>query len=183
MKNIKSSLLIRGRRIYLRKISLKDINKDYISWMNDAQVVRFLESRFQKWSIKKIKAYVKEVKNKPDYLFLAIVLNNGKKHIGNIKIGPINLNHNFADMGLIIGEKSYWGQGFATEAIKLITDYAFNELSLHKITAGVYSNNIGSIKAFKKAGFVVEAVRKKHYLYKDKYVDAVLLSNTQKRSL
>jgi RimJ/RimL family protein N-acetyltransferase len=119
-------------------------------------------------------AYVKQIRANPDYLFLAIIAKNDNKHIGNIKLGPINRHHKYADVGIIIGDKTFWGKGYATEAIKLVVAYAFEVLKLHKLTAGAYMNNAGSVKIFKKAGFSIEGLRKRQYLYKGRYVDAVL---------
>lgn len=73
--------------------------------------------------------------NNHSFLF-KIICNNSNCHIGNIKIGPINPHHNYADISYFIGEKSLWGKGIATEAIQLILKYAFEELKLHKVTAG-----------------------------------------------
>ena len=179
-KHKKENLTVEGKRIFLREIRLSDANKNYCCWMNDPEMNQYLESRFEKWSIKKLKSYVSAIKKNPSYVFLAIIAKNRNKHIGNIKIGPVDRVHKLADVGIIIGEKSFWGKGFAAEAIKLVVDYAFNKLGLHKLTAGAYSNNIRSIKAFKKAGFSVEGVRKKHYLCNGDYVDGVLLGIVRK---
>jgi len=176
----KALLRIDGRQIYLREICFSDANKNYCRWLNNSQVNKYLESRFERWSSEKLKDYIKEIKRDNNHLFLAIIEKEGEKHIGNIKLGPINRQHKFADIGVIIGDKDYWGKGFASEAIKLITDYAFCTLKLHKLTAGAYKNNVGSIKAFKKNGFSIEGVRKNHYFYKSKYVDAVLLGILRK---
>lgn len=173
-------ILIEGNRVHLCEIQLSDANRSYCKWMNDPKVNKYLESRFEKWSIKKLKDYVGEVKKNPSYVFLAVIEKGKNKHIGNIKIGPINRTHKFADVGIIIGEKSFWGKGFAAEAIKLVIDYSFNKLRLNKLTAGAYNNNIGSIRAFQKAGFLVEGVRKKHYLCNGDYVDSVLLGIVRK---
>ena len=71
-------------------------------------------------------------------------------HIGNIKIGPIKPEHNSTEIGYIIGNKSYWGKGVMTESIRLATLICKNKYNLSKINAGVYENNIGSIRALKK---------------------------------
>jgi RimJ/RimL family protein N-acetyltransferase len=159
---------------------LSDANRNYCTWMNNPEVNRYLESRFEKWSVKKLKDYVNKMKRKSDCVFLAVIAKGENRHIGNIKIGPIDSTHKFADVGIMIGEKSFWGKGIAAEVISLVVDYAFNKLGLHKLTAGAYSNNIASIKAFKKAGFSAEGVRKKHYLCNGDYVDGVLLGIVRK---
>ncbi len=110
-----------------------------------------------------------------DEVFFAICSNQNKNHIGNIKLGPVNWIHQCADIGLLIGDKEYWGKGVATEAIQLVVEYAFKKLNLHKLTAGCHSTNIGSIKAFQNAGFVIEGMLKQHSFLQGRYVDAVIL--------
>jgi RimJ/RimL family protein N-acetyltransferase len=179
-KNKKCNLFIDGKRIYLRKIKISDVSKKYLDWMRDPNVNQFLESRFDTWSIQKLRNYVRKINRNRDCLFWAIISRDLNEHIGNIKLGPINWIHKYSDLGIIIGEKSYWGKGLATETIKLVVDYSFNKLRLHKLTAGTYKNNIGSIKAFRKTGFLVEGIRKKQYFYRGKYVDGILLGLIRK---
>ena len=77
---------------------------------------------------------------------------------------------------LLVGDKNQWGKGYATEAIKSITNFAFDKLGLHKLTAGCYADNIGSIKSFKKVGFFNEGNWKDHYNSNGEYVDRVCLA-------
>ncbi|MEW5766976.1 MAG: GNAT family protein [bacterium] len=173
---------IEGERIYLREVRLSDVNGDYYSWMNDNEVTQYTESRFYPYSREKIENFITKIEKEGDSVFLAIIVKEGDKHIGNIKIGPINWIHRFADVGIIIGERTCWGKGFGTEAIRLVVDYAFNKLNLHKLTAGCYVNNPSSIRAFKKAGFIEEGTRTKQYFYKGEWVDGILLGILNQKS-
>ena len=121
---------IEGENIYLRGIYPSDANENYCRWMNDAEVTRYLESRFYPHSIDSIAAYIAQMNASSDSVLLAIVVKDKNVHIGNIKIGSINWIHRYADVGILIGDKAYWGQGFATEAITLVIDYAFKKLNL-----------------------------------------------------
>jgi len=143
--------------------------------MNDPEITQYLESRYYPNSVESLQEYVKTRLGNQDKIFLAIVSKEDNKHIGNIKLGTINWNHRIGNIGIIIGEKDFWGQGFATEVIQLMAKYAFDTLNLHKITAGSYVSNEGAIKVFLEAGFEKEGVRAKHYFYNGKYVDFVLL--------
>lgn len=163
---------ITGDRIYLRSVCREDVNENYRRWMNDPGVVQFLESRFRSYTIEDLMAYVDKVSADPDMVFMAIVVKESDVHIGNVKLGPINRVHLVADMGIIIGERDYWGKGYATDAIRLIATYAFTQLNLHKVTAGIYANNTGSEKAFLKAGFKQEGLLKQHYCFENTYIDA-----------
>lgn len=174
-KNEKSIDILEGKRIYLREIKVEDVNQNYCGWMNDPDVNKYLESRFAAHSIVSLKKYVKNIISDRLNVFFAIILKTENKHIGNIKLGPINNVHNVADIGIIIGEKDCWGKGYATEAINLVVNYAFTRLNLHKITAGCYATNKGSLNAFLKAGFSQEGVRKQHCFSDGKYVDDIVL--------
>lgn len=180
--NMRAAGFITGKHIYLREVRPSDVNDNYYRWMNDPEVVKYTESRYFAVSRESLEDYVKEKQKDTDNIFLAIVLKENHQHIGNIKLGPINWIHRFADLGIIVGEKDYWGRGYAAEAIKLVTDFAFSTLNLHKLTAGCYNVNQAATKTFEKAGFVVEATRKKHYFFDGKYHDVFLLGliNPQK---
>jgi len=175
-KKIKDDrLLIKGKHVILRRLKVSDANQRYLRWMRDGEVKQFLESRFETLSLSKLRNYIRRINSDSNFLFFAIIYRVTGEHIGNIKLGPINRSHKFGDLGILIGEKNFWGKGLASEAIKLVADYSFNRLKLHKLTAGAYSNNIGSIKAFKKAGFTVEGRRKSQFKYKGVYIDGMLL--------
>jgi RimJ/RimL family protein N-acetyltransferase len=167
--------LLSGPRLYLREVLPADAGGRYLSWMNDPEVTRYLESRFFPTTAGSLRAYVEARLGDSDHLFLAIVLARGDRHIGNIKVGPIDRVHRHADVGILIGESDCWGQGYATEAIRLVVDHAFGALSLHRLTASCYAGNEASAAAFEKAGFVREGVRRDHYRSGGRYVDAVML--------
>jgi len=174
------SMFLNGKRIYLREVRPTDVNETYYRWMNNSSITDFLESRFIPQSIEKIREYVTSKLGDTENIFLAIVMKEGDRHIGNIKIGPIHWIHRTGDIGIIIGEEDCWGQGYASEAISLLTDYAFKTLNLHKVTAGAYGNNLGSVKAFEKSGFVVEGIKKNHFYFKGAYVDNILMAKWNK---
>jgi RimJ/RimL family protein N-acetyltransferase len=169
------SHFIEGEKIYLREARISDVNDAYYNWMNDNEITQYLESRFFPNSHNKIQEFVKSKDGDPNNVFLAIVNKSTGNHIGNVKLGPINWIHRNAEIGILLGEKSDWGKGLATETLILLADYAFKKLNLRKLTAGCYGNNKGSEKAFVKAGFTVEGIRKNHFFFQGSYVDYVML--------
>jgi RimJ/RimL family protein N-acetyltransferase len=129
------TLVLKGEKIFLRRLTEDDVTQDYVNWMNDPDINQYLESRFCTQTIESTKAFVRSVTNDNNFQFGMFDIETGK-HIGNIKIGSINHYHRYADVGFLSGEKNYWGKGIATEAIKLATDFAFNTLKLHKLWGG-----------------------------------------------
>lgn len=165
--------ILYGERIYLRRLTEDDASEAYVHWMNDPEINQYLESRFYTHTIESTKAFIRSVTNDNNYQF-GIFIKETNKHIGNIKIGSINNYHRFADIGFLIGEKDYWGKGIATEAIGLATDFSFNTLKLHKLWGGLYSPNIGSLRAFQKNGYEQEGVRKSFCLLNGVYYDDIM---------
>ena len=147
--------------------------------MNDPQINQFMETWHFPHGKENIRAYIKAHYDDRDEPFLAICIKNtflvDAIHIGNIKLGPINWVHRYADISIFIGEKKLWGRGYATEAIKLITEYAFKKLGLHKVKSGIYSLNTGSIKAFERAGFNIEAILPSHVFYDGRWLNLYLM--------
>lgn len=144
--------------IVIRDITLEDCNEEYLEWLNDPNVNMFLETRFVKQDIGTIKEFVKmQIESKNSYLFaITIKSNGGYKHIGNIKIGGINPHHHYSEISYFIGDVSYHGKGIATKAVKLVSDYGFKELGIHRIQASFYDQNVASKEVLEKAGFVYE---------------------------
>ena len=164
--------MLKSPRIMLRSLRETDINSNYLAWLNDPEVNCYLETRFVPQSIESIQAYWLNHRDNLNSPWFAIQITNNGPHIGNIKLGPINWLHRRADISLLIGDRDYWGQGIATEAILLISEWAFQELDLQKLTAGIYSGNIGSRRAFEKAGFECEATLKDEVFFRGSRVDA-----------
>jgi RimJ/RimL family protein N-acetyltransferase len=102
----------------------------------------------------------------PDSILFAVIDRSDDLHVGNVGLA-IDRRHESATIGLILGEAERWGRGHASEAISLISRYAFEELGLGKLTAGCYAENEGSRRAFEKAGFVVEGRRRSQRIAHD----------------
>lgn len=172
----KNTLESSSGKVRLRTIELSDCTQEYLGWLQDPQVNRFLETRWEKQSIPKIRAFVEDVRKSNHSCLFAILALPQAKHIGNIKIGPIHPHYSHADISYFIGDPSSWGKGYATEAISLITEWAFSELGLHKVQAGAFDENIGSIRALQKAGFSQEACFKENLIspVSGKYCDHLM---------
>lgn len=165
-------------RLALRTLTTEDATDTYCRWLSDKKVNRFLEARFRSFTIKDIAEFIASCNSNPDVLLLGIINRSDGKHIGNIKLGPIDRNHGLGDIGLLIGEPDKWGVGFAREAIKAVSDYGLGPLRLHKITASCYGSHVASRKAFEANGFLVEGVRPKHFRLDGHWEDAILMART-----
>ena len=164
-----------GKTIYLRILASEDVGDNYVKWMRDEETVRFLESRWKTYTLENLKEYVRKINESHTDSLFGIFLRENNEHIGNIKIGDIDQVHQHGNVGIMIGDKNSWGKGCAKESIQLATKYAFEELNLNKLTAGIYANNISCYKAFLKAGYNEAERLKGHLFCKSKYVDRILV--------
>ncbi len=172
--NIVSPLV--GKNLLLRTLRIEDASPKYLAWLSDVDVSRYLEIRFSApGSLDDLRGFVAATNDSDDTLLLGMFLREDARHIGNIKLGPINRHHGTGDIGLLIGERSEWGKGYASEAIALLADYAFALLNLAKLTASCYSDNEGSRRVFLKAGFIEEGRRVAQYMSCGKRQDGVML--------
>jgi RimJ/RimL family protein N-acetyltransferase/methionyl-tRNA formyltransferase len=141
----------------MRILSHLDFGDAYCEWMRDPIVCRYLESRFQEATNESIASFIKQANDAADTLLMGIFIRDSGKHIGNIKLGPINFRHRRAEIGLLLGDRNEWNKGYASEAIAAVCELAFNQLGIEKMVAGCYEENQASLGAFAKAGFSREA--------------------------
>jgi RimJ/RimL family protein N-acetyltransferase len=145
-----------GDLVMLRLVTLADCCEQYVEWLQDSEVNRYLETRWSSQTLESVSAFVDAMTSSSDSYLFAIVDRSRERHVGNIKIGPVNLHHAFADISYFIGDRTCWGKGLATDAIRIATRVAFERLDLHKTQAALYAGNVGSGRALEKAGYSLE---------------------------
>ena len=162
-------------RLRLEPLDSSFASEQYVSWMNYPEVNRYLESG-NGYTLEQLNQYLAEVEKKP-ILFWAIVTKDQGKHIGNVKIDPINWRHLFAEYGTLMGERSEWRKGYAMEASQAVLDYCFSEaLGLRKVNLGVVEDNVGAVKLYKKLGFEVEGTLKQHVCHDGRWCNVLRMA-------
>jgi len=163
---IYTSDTLKGEKVTLRVCSEEFATQEYVNWLNDPQVNQFLETRFEKQTLKKVTDYVLKVVASDGEILFAMIENSQNKHIGNIHL-TFNWKHKNCMYGYFIGDKAFWGKGIAVEAIFLATKWAFDTSDIERMEAGVYASNTHSLNTMIRAGFQVEAVQKRRLIWKD----------------
>lgn len=163
-------------RLSMRTLRAEAANGPYRRWMNDPDVLRYLEARRQHHDVASLTAFIDQANASRDSLLLGMHLRTTDDHIGNIKLGPIDWDNARGEVGIIVGERSVWGQGLGTEALIALSRHAFGDLKLRKLTAGILDPNRSSVRIFEKAGYRIEAVLKEHNRLDDDWVDVIRLA-------
>ena len=114
--------------------------------------------------------------NNPEELLLVIEDTDACKLIGHIGLYKIDHIARKAEIGILIADDGSRGKGYGTKLTKLLIDYAFMQLRLHKVTAEVLKENVPSLAMFKKCGFSVDGCMRDDVYKNDRYYDVISLS-------
>lgn len=167
---------IETNRLILKTVNLDHCTSNYVNWLNDSEVNQFLDAGHSTHTMDSLKEYIGGLANTKD-LFLGIHLRGSGKHIGNVKIHCINSIHRRAEYGIMMGDKSEWGKGYAKEATVAILDYAFNQYNLRKMVLGVIRNNKTAYRLYQKLGFHQEGLLKNDFFHKSgKHLDIIRMA-------
>lgn len=150
--------MFESSRIRLRKMAEEDIEL-YHAWRNDMDVMNSTNPSLDVYSLQETKAFVEDViltsNSSKSYM---IDEKNREKSIGITSLINIDYKNRHAECIIDIGEKEFWGQGYGKEALKLLLDYAFLEMNLHRVSLRVFSFNEKAIGLYEKLGFKHEGV-------------------------
>jgi RimJ/RimL family protein N-acetyltransferase len=162
--------MIRGTKTLLRALERDDLPR-CVRWFNDPDMRRFLLQRYplsmteeEQWWAGRL-----ERAQKGDYIF-AIEAEDGT-HIGNIGLHNVEEENRKAMLGIAIGEKAYWGQGYGTDAIRAMLGWAFGYLNLKRVYLTVYAHNERAIRCYGKCGFQHEGTMRQSQYIDGQYVD------------
>tara|TARA_B110000090_G_C13386906_1_gene448018 strand:+ start:563 stop:1117 length:555 start_codon:yes stop_codon:yes gene_type:complete len=150
--------------IFLRPLELADINDSYCGWyVNKDQHLDYFSGSgkfFDQNSL--IKDFNDGLRSSRWFYYL--ISSADGVPIGNIKIGPIDQLNKTSDMVCLVGDRRFLGKGVATKAISKAIALAFGKYDVRRLQTGMYASNVGSIKAYTRAGWSIEATFKGFYL-------------------
>lgn len=159
-----------GTKVGLRSLDTSDADGPYFDWLQEPEVVAALAS--QKFSISRegLATYIRENTDRQNISLFGICDLTNDQLVGTIRLAILDPIARIGGVGIMIGEPSARGRGFAKEALELVASYAFAELNLHKICAGVASGNLASLALFRSV-MSEEGVRKQQVFANGRYQD------------
>ncbi len=168
--------MIPGEKIRLRPIERDDLPR-FVRWFGDPEVRRHLSiylppslAQEERWFER-----LQERLARNEDLVLAIETLEGV-HIGNIGLHRINWKDRNAELGIAIGEKEYWDQGYGTDAIRTLLRVAFEEMNLHRVQLRVDIDNLRGIRCYEKCGFQREGTLRDMVFREGAYHDQLIMS-------
>ncbi len=162
---------IEGKSVNLRKVTKADAQSIY-EHAKDREISRytFIPHPYKREdALHFIKFTHLQMKKGKEY-HLGIELKATGQIIGMIGMMQISRKHRRAEVGYWLG-KSYWGKGYAAEALRLMLRFGFEQLKLVRITAGVMHPNLTSARMLEKAGFTFEGRLRKNFMQHSQWLD------------
>ena len=140
-----------GKKCYLSPIDVNDA-KIFTEWLNDLEVTTNLTLYNSVINLEKEKEFLDNLSKDHHYSIIEIERNEVIGTCGFVDLDCINQT---SEIGIFIGNKSYWNKGYGREALALLLDFGFKALNLHNVMLKVYSFNERAIKAYEKVGFKI----------------------------
>tara|TARA_Y100001970_G_scaffold8156_1_gene9349 strand:+ start:51392 stop:51973 length:582 start_codon:yes stop_codon:yes gene_type:complete len=150
-----------GDLVHIREKKIEDIADEY-SWRTDEELSRLDATRPLTMSYDDFFRYSKEEMKFPNYKSKKLALDTKDNiHIGNVMYYDYSISNKQTELGIMIGDKDYWGKGYGTEAVQLLLEYLFSVLNLKRVYLHTLSWNYRAQASFIRAGFnVVRSVRR-----------------------
>jgi RimJ/RimL family protein N-acetyltransferase len=168
--------MLKGKSVLLRPVKRSDISY-FLKWFNDPEVIQYLELYLPMTEMSEEK-YIEELgttRARSDVLLVIEVIEGAStKPIGNCSLQEVDSKDHKAIFGMVIGEKDYWSKNYGTEATRLLINYGFQQLNLHRISSGAFAFNERSIKLHKKIGFREEGRLRQAFFKSGQYHDLIL---------
>jgi RimJ/RimL family protein N-acetyltransferase len=169
--------MIYGDRIRLRHVEREDLPQ-FVEWLNDPEVYQGLSmhtplsmAEEENWFENILKGPIDE---RP--LVIEAMEDDEWRVIGNSGFHNLDWRSRNAELGIFIGDKTYWDQGYGTEVVKLLLRHGFSTLNLHRIYLRVFEDNPRAIRSYEKAGFVHEGRLRQGEFHDGQFHDVLFMS-------
>ncbi len=166
------SPIIRTQKYTIRPFKKEDALL-WQRWDIDSEIQAHMpEPKNESQDISEQYEYIEECEKDEEGYYWSIETNDGVT-IGTVSLFEINSHHKTGDVGIVIGDKNYWGKGVATEVFESLIPYAFEHLDIVRISAEVEAANIPMQKVFEKVGFTQDGLFKNARVKEGKRIDVM----------
>lgn len=165
---------LKGRRVALTPLMVRDV-PILFRWINERDQVRF-NGPYRPVTEREHAAWFEEIqKQRRDTVIFGIRLLSSGRLIGSCQLHSISPVHRSAELQIRIGEAKERGRGYGTEAVRLLLDFGFRDLNLHRIHLHVWATNEVALKMYERLGFVREGVLRRAAYIDGDYLDVVVM--------
>lgn len=144
-----------------------------LCWMNDPDVIASIEMNLGVARGAE-EEFFRRVETERETQLVWAILDERESHVGFIDLRAIHWRHRSATGGILIGERSAWGKGYATDAVKVRTRFAFETLGLHRVEG--HTVNPAMERVYAKAGYRREGTARQKIWRGGRWLDVGLFA-------
>ena len=161
--------------LFFRKPEMADV-KEIRDLKNNEKAALLLGGVFHPYTTEDIERWINFHNNNPEEVLLVVEDKTKGKLIGHVGLYKIDNVAKKTEFGILLADDESRGRGYGTKATKLMVDYAFQTMGMHKVTAEVLSENAASIAMFKKCGFSIDGCLRDDVFKNNRYYDVLSMS-------
>ena len=140
-------------KIYLRKLEITDLDRT-LEWINNPEIFLIMGVKAPTTKSAQLR-WFEELDKSNEKIVFAICLKENNNHIGNVSLDTIDYRHRNGRISIFLADPTVRGIGIGTRALKLLIEYAFNYLNLHKLYCKMTATKTDVLDYYKKLGFEV----------------------------
>lgn len=171
--------LLQGEKVYLDAVRRDDLPQ-FTRWFGNLDLLMYLltGSLVPKTEDDELE-WFEHLRQKSNSYTFAIRLLKNDQLIGSIGLNTVEWRSRWSEVGIAVADPEYWGEGYGTDAMRIIVRYAFIELNLHRVELMVYSYNERGIGSYNKVGFKHEGTRRQAFFRDGQYHDIHVMALLQ----
>lgn len=140
-----------GSSVKLAPLEVADVIPAYPEGLNHPEVARFVEAaKRERQTLESVRAFVRANAEDPRSVLFGILFDSRLR--GTLRLHDVN-EAGEGWVGIALFDRTVWGRGIASAALRLVAERACKDLGLQVLRAGIDPANAGSRRAFAKAGF------------------------------
>jgi RimJ/RimL family protein N-acetyltransferase len=162
-----------GRLVRLRALEPED-EPSLHAWVNDPVVTEYLSLRYP-FSHRQESDYIASVSTGSESAQFGIVTLDEGRLVGDIGLHHGHPENRCATLGIMIGDRSRWGMGYGTDAVRTVCRFGFEVMNLHRIELEVFLDNSRAIAVYERVGFQHEGRRREAAYKGGRYHDSLVM--------
>jgi RimJ/RimL family protein N-acetyltransferase len=173
--------MLYGERVRLRRVEREDLPR-FVAWLNDPEVRGHLALFHplslpleEQWFAETLRAEPAAQPFSVEVRRAGATGGDEWTHVGAAGFHAVDWRNRAAELGIVIGEKAFWGGGYGTDAVRTLARWGFDELNLNRIWLKVFDNNPRAVRSYEKVGFEVEGRLRQHEFRDGRYRDVLIM--------
>ncbi len=166
-----------GKLVRLRAYEKSDLDA-VMKWINDEEVTELLGGEMLGYPVSSLseEKFIEAAASPSDKQKTFVIETLAeRRYVGAISFNVIDWRNRSAGVGIVIGDKSVWGKGYGTDAMRILMRLGFDKMNLHRLWLHVFDYNQRAIASYEKCGFKREGVLREDHFARGGYHDTIVM--------